>query len=266
MSGSKVVFSGDLDYKGAGDTTTVRYLLSASGKIIGSTSSLVQNVKNPDSTYHRNQGGCAGDNGYYYQCFIPTTEGNGKIAKVNLKTGDVTYTNVLENVYHANDLTYDTKHDRFILANSVGNGNVLSILTPELKKIDQVKLPHSIYSITYSPERDVYMVGCSNSNNVRLLTSDFKLLNQDIYIADPYTWNHTTQGIGSDDTFVYCVLWKSGNNVIAVFDWYGNYVGTIKIRLTTTVIEPESIDVDENGRILVVANKRIWHVTPKAKS
>ena len=59
------------------------------------------------------------------------------------------------------------------------------------------------------------------------------------------------------------VLFQSGNNIIAVFDWYGNYVGTIKVRLTTENVEPESIDVDDQGRLLVVASKRIWYVRPQ---
>ena len=265
LTDSKAVYSGSINYKGTGNTSTVRYLMSTSGKIIGSTSSSIYTIDRPDSTYTRNQGGCAGGNGFYYQCFIPSSEGNSRIAKVDLATGRTTHSGVIADTNHTNDMTYNSKIDRLIIAHNSPRANTLSIINPyTLEKEREITIPCHIYSITNSPERDVYMIGCSNTRYVRILSADFTTLSNDIYPVDSWLdatvvysgstkGRFVTQGIGSDDTFIYCVLYDaySGQkqNVITVFDWYGNFVGTININLGTSFIEPESIDVDENGRI-----------------
>jgi hypothetical protein len=50
-----------------------------------------------------------------------------------------------------------------------------------------------------------------------------------------------TQGIGSDDNYVYCVLYEP--NVIIVYDWYGNYVSIIELGTDFFGQEPENISV-----------------------
>ena len=283
LTDSKVVYSGSIDYKGTGDTSTVRYLLSTSGKTIGSTSSAIANIKE-DGIHNTNQGGCS-DGKYYYQGFIKygrDSEGRtneslneSRITVTDLETGQfVMYSPIYPegdlSTNHTNDMTYNPKTNEIIIVHNTPRLNMITIVDAEtLEYKRQVTLPCNIYSITYSPERDAYMVGCSYSNNIRLLDSNFRLINQDIYIADMSTWHYTTQGIGSDDTFVYCVLCigSSKGNVIAVFDWYGNYVGTINITIKNSVsgnhLESESIDVDDQGRILVVAGKKIWYIQPE---
>ncbi len=271
VSGNKMVYTGNIDYKGTGDTTSVRYLFTKSSTI-SSTSSVIATMTAPDSSHTANQGGCT-DGKYYYQAFIArdnaSEEANNtaRIVKTDLATGQRVMVSEKFSAGHTNDITYNPRTNQLVVANNKPYYTTLTILdATTLKFVKNVTIPNPIYSVTYSPERDIYFVGCSNSNNVRGITADFKLLDQNIHIADPSTWGFTTQGIGSDDTFVYTVLYKSSGNVIAVFDWYGNYVGTIKITLKSgsSTLESESIDVDENGRILVVASKRIWHITPTA--
>ena len=271
VADGKLILNSDIDYVGEGDTTTVRYLFTQSFEI-SSTSTQAAAIKQPDNDHNANQGGCT-DGKFYYQAFIDrdnaSNEANNtaRIVKTDLSTGKQVMVSEKFMAGHTNDITYNPTNNKLYVANNKPFNSRLAVIDADTLAFEgYVNIPGPIYSITYSPERDIYFIGCSNSNNVRGLNADFGLLDQDVHMADRSTWTHTTQGIGSDDTFVYCVLWQKNNNVIAVFDWYGNYVGTIKIRLTTTVIEPESIDVDDQGRILVVANKRIWHVTPKAKS
>ncbi len=271
VTGSKMVFTGSIDRKDVGDTKSLRYLFTKS-KTISSVSSVLATMTAPDGDHTANQGGCT-DGKYYYQAFIDrdnaSSEANNtsRIVKTDLATGKCVMISEKFMAGHTNDLTYNPKTNQILVANNKPNYTTITILdATTLKFIENVTIPNPIYSVTYSPERDIYFVGCSSSNNVRGITADFKLLDQNIHIADPSTWGFTTQGIGSDDTFVYTVLYKSSGNVIAVFDWYGNYVGTIKITLKSgsSTLESESIDVDDQGRILVVASKRIWHITPTA--
>ena len=269
VADGKLILNSDIDYVGEGDTTTTRYLFTQSF-VISSTSTQTAAVGQADDKHKANQGGCT-DGKFYYQAFIDRksneADNTARIVKIDLSTGKKVMVSEPFSAGHTNDITYNPKTNKLYVANNVPYNSRLTVLDAEtLAFVEFVDIPCPIYSITYSPERDIYFIGCSNSNNLCGLNADFGLLDQNMHLSDRSTWTHTTQGIGSDDTFVYCVLWQKNNNIIAVFDWYGNYVGTIKVRLTTSVIEPESIDVDDQGRILVVADKRIWHVTPKAES
>ncbi len=278
IADGKLILNFDIDYVGEGDTTTTRYLFTQSFEI-SSVSEKLADIPN-DGVCKANQGGCT-DGKYYYHAAIkygPKVNGSSdqtknlsRIAVIDLATGEFvkfgpTYPAGDLSTNHTNDITYNPKTNEFIIANNAPRRTMLTVIDAEtLEYKRQITIPCPIYSITYSPERDIYMVGCAYSNNVRGITSDFKLLDQNTHIADQSTWRYTTQGIGSDDTFVYCVLYKSSGNIIAVFDWYGNYVGTIKVALEegNSTLESKSIDVDDQGRLIAVAVNTIWHVTPK---
>ena len=271
ITDSKIVLTSEIDYVGEGDKTSSRYVFSKNTWVTADVK-LFTTMTNPDSNHTANQGGCT-DGKYYYQAFIDrdnaSNEANNtaRIVKTDLATGKLVMVSEQFMAGHTNDLTYDPVAKTITVANNNPYHNKLTILDAEtLKYIEDVYIPCSIYSITYSPEREYFFVGCSGSNNLRGITKDLKFLDDNIHIADPYTWSFTTQGIGSDDTFIYCVLYTSKINVIAVFDWYGNYVATVdlsglpSVSGKTSEIETESIDVDDQGRIFVVASKRIWHI------
>ena len=226
----------------------------------------------PEDAHKANQGGCTNGK-YHYQSFVKvvsTDEANNTtiIAKTDLTTGNRVRISSQLTLGHTNDLAYNSRTNQIIVANNKPWYTQVSVVNATaLTVVENVKLPCPIYGITYSPERDIYFIGCSNSKNLRALDSNFKILDQNIHVTDQNTEKFTTQGLGSDDTFVYCTYWTNPGNFIEVFDWYGNFVGTIETTLSGKLdgneLEGESIDVDDQGRIVLVAGKKIWHIQPK---
>ena len=270
---SKIVITGDINCKMSGDTASLRYLFTKSDRL-SSTAEAVTTMPLPETNYITNQGGCS-DGKYYYQSFLTldsTNERNNStiIVKYDLSTGLEVRRSGKISTGHTNDLAYNSRTNQIIIANNAPDYNIITIMDAStLKIIETREVPCPIYGITYDYERDIYFIGCSNSKNLRALNSNFEILDQNVYVTDQNAdGSFMTQGIGSDDVFVYCTYFikDTKDNAIEVFDWYGNYICTIDTPIEGTLdsytLEGESIDVDDQGRILVIAGKRIWHVSP----
>ena len=276
---NRIVLNSVIDVKGVGDTTSLRYLFTQS-QTLSSDNNLKFNVPYPSSTIKATQGGGT-DGTYFYQAFIQrdntSDEANNvvKIGKFDMLTGEaITYSGNLT-LNHSNDITYNTKTGQLVVCHNNPNHSRLTIIDPvTLTVVRVVDLPCNIYSITYSPERDMYMVGCSGGQNIRYITSDFKLASNEVFKATPLTSDYTTQGICSDENFIYCVLWDGARsttedfqNVITVYDWYGNFVGIIEFNVG--VLEPENIIVND-GQISVLCyyssiGGKLFNIFPKVE-
>ncbi len=279
---------GDIDVD-AGNTSSLRYLFSQSKELKAdfnrSDSWPDEIVKRPEGCEHL-QGGCS-DGEYIYQGFILRDRVNNekdnicKIVKIkpdfDPNTQDVVLTSGELALNHTNDLTYNSRTGEIAVAHNNPNRTKVSILdadTLEFKR--SVTILPSIYSISYNYERDVYVVGISSSQNMMLLSSDLtRKVSNIIRSATGATASMTTQGICSDDTFIYHTLWNSGGkasdynkNVITVYDWYGNHVGTIYTKIT---IESENIIV-HGGELYVCAYSSggvasyIYKIKPEIKN
>ena len=270
---TKIVVVGNISCKMDGDTNSLRYLLTKSDRLTSTSNAITQMPIPKDSNgneYKTNQGGCS-DGKYYYQSFLilnaDESLNRAMIIKYDLSTGLEVRRSGILSAGHANDLTYNPRTNQIIIANNAPDHRIITILDAStLKFIKTVRVPCPIYSITYNAERDIYFIGCSESKNLRALNSNFEVIDQNIYVTDQNTTGCMTQGIGSDDVFVYCTYYTDPGNIIEVFDWYGNYVGTIETDISGVLdgykLEGESIDVDDQGRILLIASKRIWHIQP----
>ena len=270
---SKIVITGGIDCKMNGDTTSLRYMFTKTDKLTSSANALIT-MPIPETNYKTNQGGCS-DGKYYYQSFLlinsaDEAKNSTIIVKYDLSTGKEVRRSGKLSTGHTNDLAYNSRTNQIIIANNKPSYNTVTVLNASTLTVDKtVKLPCPIYGITYDVERDIYFIGCSEGKNLRALNTNFEIIDQNVYVTDQNTQrNFMTQGIGSDDVFVYCTYYISSTvtNAIEVFDWYGNFVGTIETTISGTLdgynLEGESIDVDDQGRILVIAGKRIWYVQP----
>ena len=61
----------------------------------------------------------------------------------------------------------------------------------------------------------------------------------DVFQPTSRTKGYVTQGVTSDEQYIYFVLYKS--NVITVYDWEGNFVTLIELNVGD--IEPENIAI-----------------------
>lgn len=265
--------SGVLDVAMAGDTTSLRYMFTQS-KTVGSESTLhgylpflpgADGVLGTSDDIKGTQGGCIVGN-YQYQCIIKTDKESNQmnnltyVVKYDLTTKQTVLCSELLQLNHANDITYNEKTGELVIVHNAPRGKMLTFMNPETLQVTRTgTLPVSVYAITYNKARDQYMLGISGGQNLRPVTADLQYATEKITQATPTTKNYTTQGICSDDTFIYCALYDSiyvqssrMQNVITVYDWYGNYVGLINIGVGN--LEPENVSIT-NGNITVLAYK-----------
>ena len=223
----------------------------------------------PEPTDYQNlyyQGGCTTDGEYFYQAIItykdtkPTEEdGTDKdvsnevrVVKYNLSTEEAVWSDVMA-LNHANDITYNSKLDRFVVCHNAGNAKRVSYLkvndAGKLEMDGGADLKYSSYSIDYNAIYDRYVVGRSGAEYFDVYDSNFNVLYsfeaKEEYKAQltedktSYT-AYITQGIACDDNYIYCVLDKP--DVIVVYDWFGCFV--TKIDLSNVVdYEPENISI-----------------------
>ena len=161
---------------------------------------------------------------------------------------------------HCNDMSYVPDLGLIAVVNHGPNKKTVTYIDPETLTVVYTKnISLAIYALDYNHERDMYVTGLSNSLNLRRWDSNFTY---DPTIKTIYSTTrsdgYTSQGICSDENFIYCVLWDSKGygtakfqNIITVYDWYGNFVGLINIDVGK--LEPENVFV-RNGAIYVTAH------------
>lgn len=201
------------------------------------------------------QGGCVVD-GYLYQGFIDAngdTELINKcvIQKIDINTGMVVKETEELQLAHTNDITYNSKLGCLVVIQNqpVANSIVcIDIDTLEVK--DQFAIEHFMFAIDYHEETDQYVIGQTQGKTFRILDSEFNAISE-VYKPDRVTDGATTQGMALDDDYIYFVFYKP--NMIAVYDWDGNFVSVIELEemYKANRYEPENISAI-NGEFYVV--------------
>ncbi len=196
------------------------------------------------------QGGCT-DGTYFYQAFInqnktDETQNKVRLVKYDMQGNKIKETNDMA-LNHANDITYNSKKDCLVLCNSAGNRQRVTYLNKEtLEVTSYVDLGFEIYSIDYNATKDQYVVGIADSHNFRMLDGELNMVGENTYSPASTTLKYTTQGVGSDDNFIYFVLYYDGEpDIITVHDWNGNNITQITLpsSVITDGMEPENISV-----------------------
>ncbi len=274
-------------YIGEGDTSSLRYLFTQSDELVAdyyrSDSWPDEIAKRVEGTNHL-QGGCT-DGEYIYQGFITKDSASNevnnvcKIVKIkpdfDPNTDNVVMVSKALDLNHTNDMTYNSRtHEIFVCHNNPYRTKV-TVIDPDTLTVKRTfEISQSIYSITYNPERNSFAVGLSGGQNMRLFDGELAKAEAKLIRSTTKTSGMTTQGICSDDTFIYHTLWNSSGssdgynkNVITVYDWYGNFVGIIGTKIT---IESENIIVYD-GNLYVNAYSSggqasyMYKIEPKVK-
>lgn len=207
------------------------------------------------------QGGYT-DGKYYYQAFIDCVKDaeDSSSACIAQFSMDGTLIRKFTNTEldHANDITYNSKLNRFIISHAKPNYTYISYFyvdetTNSLVYEKTEEVDYNIISIDYNEARDQYVVGLKYTQDFRILDSEFNPITPQLS-AYNRSDGYTTQGVSCDENFVYFVLFKL--NVIKVYDWNGNFVTNVNLEnvltstdpglLSTGDYEPENISVIDN--------------------
>ena len=116
-----------------------------------------------------------------YQLFIgKDTEHNERdntvrLVRYDTQTGKTVRISDPLPLNHANDLTYNSRRGLLVAVHNNPNRKLVSFIDPEtLTVTETVTLPCRIYSLAYSPERDMYVAGIAGGQSFCLLDAAFR--------------------------------------------------------------------------------------------
>ena len=253
-----IITKASVNVKKAGDTSTLRYKLSAGSTTYSATVEEFTTATNIhyDSSYgksttipYRRQGGCF--NGEkYYQSLITWPENDGEEAKYgrimmkNVVTGETVFSEPMEGLGHMNDMEYNPDLNEVMVA----NGSKIIIFdgdTLEYKRTETSNVSASA-SLAYDPIGHRYIVGYYQFKNSLSGSTVKKFSHSSEVTLANYNAN---QGSGSDGCYVVSLLAHSkggrdgGYNChVVVYDMDGNYLGLIDVYIEGD-LEPENVSV-----------------------
>jgi len=155
------------------------------------------------------QGGCTDGEYFYFLITDGTDNANDqtRVVKVDPKTNEVVKTGPIISVAHANDMTYDSKHDRFVVAWCSINTFNVSFVSPKSLAVTGTGTitNHTIgcFGIAYDPISNTY--SCAESNykvngyGLLILDENLRLIKR----LDGGGVGHTAQGVDCDDVYIY---------------------------------------------------------------
>ena len=254
--GEATLFAKDINVRREGDKASMNYQLTK-GTNFTLDSVAVYTLDNQkygatdaEPRIYRRQGGCfTGE--VYYQVLITKNEELAVVARKNVKTGELIYSEP-RLMDHANDATYDPYNNRLI----VGNTKTVWIYDGDtLEFIESKTFTRTTSRISYSPERHTYILGSyyfyddSFTYTKKYVKSQLSTLYGDLELS--------SQGTACDDVFIYSLLIESTdvsgkyNAYLGVLDWYGNTLAFITVNIEEN-FEPENVSVVD-GKLYIAA-------------
>ena len=170
--------------------------------------------------------GSASDGTYVYFVLRNSNDSGSVITKHRMDDGSFVAVSEVMKLGHGNDMTYDAKNHRLVVAHGQSEGQILTLVNPDtLEYIKDIGIPKGSGAITYSVAKDRYAISQGGST-LHILDGDFKWIAS--YTRTDKT-GYTAQGMGSDEDYVYFPMSGSKDNVLVVYDWEGNYITTITV-------------------------------------
>ena len=176
--------------------------------------------------------------------------GNGNNAYLALKDAGDTKTIIVQytispfqlvaqsapfNGQHSNDLAYCDPENMILVSHSSGSA-MTSIDASTLKVIkENFNCGINNSAVSYNAKRDRYAY--TGGKAINISTRDFVLENK--YDRSDAT-GYTTQGMGSDNEYLYFPMSTSGGNKMVIYNWEGKLIKIIDIPVT---IEAETMFV-----------------------
>lgn len=239
------------DYVPETDTSGNLSEVFQSAESIDVTTEELVSVSAPTAQINGAQGGCVvGD--YFYQAFYRNDGGSEGVCneciimKVDINTGEVVKQSEVYQLNHINDIEYNSKLDCLVVVHGIPLRNIISYVDTEtLEVIDTFTISEYIWSIAYNAQKNQYVVGLSGGQNFKILDADFNPVSE---LIEPEGITCTTQAASCDDDYIYFIMYNP--NCIMVYDWDGNFVTMLDIKLPVKIWETESV-MAINGEIYI---------------
>ena len=239
------------------DKTTLHYVLSQGTEDLTLGSVAAHTIKNEHykgtsaTVPYRRQGGCFNGTSIY-QALLSSKAGGEKYSRVmkkDIATGEMKYSEIMYGIGHVNDMTYNPRtNEVFVCSGS----KMYAFDADTLEQTRVVNAAASCTGFSYNYERDCYVF--LSGYRFTKVSGD---MSQNLGKIFTSTYRGVTQGIGSDDTFIYFLLCESLGydskyyTYIAVYDWYGNFVRYMTVKIPEN-FEPENISAVD-GQIYIGA-------------
>ena len=208
-----------------------------------------------DTDHHVVQGGWY-DGEYFYVCMYQNDNIDSRVILTKIdKDGKIVRKSGLLDLDHANNLTYNSKINKFVVSHCQCNDedrySDYSFVDPVSFKITQTgTLSRPFFSMAYCAAKDMYASGEWAGGVLDIWDGDLNVTSSYDEVVSDET---TSQGVFADEEHIWFV--RSGKNgsqpQIRVYDWQGNLRHVIEIYGMS--VEPESITI-VNGEIYVICN------------
>ena len=197
------------------------------------------------------QGGCT-DGKYVYVGMMGTGDSGdyGVVSKYDLATGELIKFSERLPTFHTNDLTYDAKNNRIVIATLDAGWTRLSFVDADtLEFLGDLTTPMGIRGLEYLPESNTYVAA---GFNIEIMILDEKFNKISSHICADQTL--MTQGLYSDGEYVYDPRYLEGKAVhlLVVEDMDGNLLASANL-YGLSGAEPEHM-FKLNGKFYIGCN------------
>ncbi len=181
------------------------------------------------------QGGCT-DGTYVYLIFTDGASSGAKdrLLKIDLAQQSVEQMSEPLEIDHGNDVTYNPKTGKLVVAHNAPNGRILSFVDPKTMTVTKTKkIPDKVYGIAYDTLENCYFLGVSGSY-------DFVRYNGSLQRETAFSGRDigaVRQGMEVAGDAVFFLY--SSPNCIVKYTAAGAYVGTYTLPVATG--EPECL-------------------------
>lgn len=194
-------------------------------------------AKQKTKGYDTLQGSCT-DGTYGYYALYNRTKNMSKLVKVRLKSMKVIKVSKALNIYHANDLTYNSKTKQIVAVHNAGDSRGLSLIDPKTLKVSQtatisksvkklfgaseagISSIDGISSLAYCSQKDCYVATIGTKHDILVLDAEFKATRiiplssksagvyQNIETSDDMIIMSTSAGGGQKGNYLWCYSWQ----------------------------------------------------------
>jgi hypothetical protein len=240
------------DFKATGKTYKGKTIALTPTKVL--TFGTYEDSKN-QQTIAVMQGGCT-DGKYFY--FLLTNPGDGakgdsdadetRVIKMDPKTKKIVTVGPIISVAHSNDLTYDAKYNRLVVAWCSVDATRMSYIDMEtLRVTGSASFSEKFFAIDYDAvgERYVYSASQYAKNGYPIIISTVAksaTAQRKLGEFKGISMGYVAQGIHCDSKYIYYTASPNNSskdtkdsipdiNIVNVFDYDGNYICTLTIDL-----------------------------------